>query len=184
LNYSRGLRRLRLVEISAAALFLLGLGVVCVEFGVYLFAEYSPLSHSVSDPNVILWYPIGLALMLGGVACVVAGWLEVEMTNFRRKVDELDGKTGQLREEVTELTGKVTELTGKVTELTGKVTELTGKVGKLAETVDRLGRESDKLTKKTDKLTAKAGELTTTTKARLEKLSAILRKKNGASRSG
>jgi len=165
------------VEISAAALFLLGLGVVCVEFGVYLFAEYSPLSHSVSDPNVILWYPIGLALMLGGVACVVAGWLEVEMTNFRRKVDELDGKTGQLREEVTELTGKVTELTGKVTELTGKV-------GKLAETVDRLGRESDKLTKKTDKLTAKAGELTTTTKARLEKLSAILRKKNGASRSG
>jgi prefoldin subunit 5 len=177
LNYSRGLRRLRLVEISAAALFLLGLGVVCVEFGVYLFAEYSPLSHSVSDPNVILWYPIGLALMLGGVACVVAGWLEVEMTNFRRKVDELDGKTGQLREEVTELTGKVTELTGKVTELTGKV-------GKLAETVDRLGRESDKLTKKTDKLTAKAGELTTTTKARLEKLSAILRKKNGASRSG
>jgi septal ring factor EnvC (AmiA/AmiB activator) len=177
LNYSRGLRRLRLVEISAAALFLLGLGVVCVEFGVYLFAEYSPLSHSVSDPNVILWYPIGLALMLGGVACVVAGWLEVEMTNFRRKVDELDGKTGQLREEVTELTGKVTELTGTVTELTGKV-------GKLAETVDRLGRESDKLTKKTDKLTAKAGELTTTTKARLEKLSAILRKKNGASRSG
>ncbi|MGD0319910.1 MAG: hypothetical protein ABSB56_09485 [Nitrososphaerales archaeon] len=177
MNYSRGLRRLRLVEISAAALFLLGLGVVCVEFGVYLFAEYSPLSHSVSDPNVILWYPIGLALMLGGVACVVAGWLEVEMTNFRRKVDELDGKTGQLREEVTELTGKVTELTGKVTELTGKV-------GKLAETVDRLGRESDKLTKKTDKLTAKAGELTTTTKARLEKLSAILRKKNGASRSG
>ena len=158
------------MEISAAALFLLGLGVVCVEFGVYLFAEYSPLSHSVSDPNVILWYPIGLALMLGGVACVVAGWLEVEMTNFRRKVDELDGKTGQLREEVTELTGKVTELTGKV--------------GKLAETVDRLGRESDKLTKKTDKLTAKAGELTTTTKARLEKLSAILRKKNGASRSG
>ncbi|MGP8056864.1 MAG: hypothetical protein ACLP9K_04595 [Nitrososphaerales archaeon] len=170
MNYSRGLRRLRLVEISAAALFLLGLGVVCVEFGVYLFAEYSPLSHSVSDPNVILWYPIGLALMLGGVACVVAGWLEVEMTNFRRKVDELDGKTGQLREEVTELTGKVTELTGKV--------------GKLAETVDRLGRESDKLTKKTDKLTAKAGELTTTTKARFEKLSAILRKKNGASRSG
>ncbi len=158
------------MEISAAALFLLGLGVVCVEFGVYLFAEYSPLSHSVSDPNVILWYPIGLALMLGGVACVVAGWLEVEMTNFRRKVDELDGKTGQLREEVTELTGKVTELTGKV--------------GKLAETVDRLGRESDKLTKKTDKLTAKAGELTTTTKARFEKLSAILRKKNGASRSG
>jgi FtsZ-binding cell division protein ZapB len=164
LNYSRGLRRLGLVEISAASLFLLGLGVVCVEFGVYLFAEYSPLSHSVSDPNVILKYPIGLALMLGGVACVVAGLLEIEMTNFRRKVGELDGKTGQLR---------------------GEVAELRGEVGKITETVDRLGRESDKLTKKTDKLTTKAGELTTTTKARFERLSAILKKKkNGASKSG
>jgi len=155
---------LGLVEISAASLFLLGLGVVCVEFGVYLFAEYSPLSHSVSDPNVILKYPIGLALMLGGVACVVAGLLEIEMTNFRRKVGELDGKTGQLR---------------------GEVAELRGEVGKITETVDRLGRESDKLTKKTDKLTTKAGELTTTTKARFERLSAILKKKkNGASKSG
>jgi septal ring factor EnvC (AmiA/AmiB activator) len=171
LNYSRGLRRLGLVEISAASLFLLGLGVVCVEFGVYLFAEYSPLSHSVSDPNVILKYPIGLALMLGGVACVVAGLLEIEMTNFRRKVGELDGKTGQLR--------------GEVAELRGEVAELRGEVGKITETVDRLGRESDKLTKKTDKLTTKAGELTTTTKARFERLSAILKKKkNGASKSG
>lgn len=151
------------MEISVASLFLLGLGVVCVEFGVYLFAEYSPLSHSVSDPNVILKYPIGLALMLGGVACVVAGLLEIEMTNFRRKVGELDGKTGQLR---------------------GEVAELRGKVGKLTETVDRLGRESDKLTKKTDKLMTKAGELTTITKARFERLSEILKKKNGASKSG
>src|SRR5208337_224975 len=174
-------------EIGATALSLLVLGVVFVVFGLYFFETYSPLSHSVSDPNVILWYPIGLALMLGGVACEVAGWLEVEMTNLRRKVDGLYGKTGLLTEKVEELFGKTGQLTGKVYELdgktgqvAGKVDELTEKVGTLTETVDRLGGKSDKLTKKTDELTTKVGNLTTTTKAEFKKLSTILKKRKRA----
>jgi FtsZ-binding cell division protein ZapB len=149
------------MKISTAAFSLLVLGVVCIEFGFGFFEEYYPLSHSVSNPNVILWYPVGLVLMLGGVTCVVAGLTEVRMTDFRLKVDELDEKAGQL---------------------TGKVAELAGKVGKLTDTVDRLGRESDKLTKNTDKLTTKVEELTRTTRSGFEKLSAILRKKNEASK--
>jgi hypothetical protein len=147
------------MKISAAALSVLVLGIVCAGFGLYFFEAYSPTSHPVSDPNVILWYPIGLTLMLGGVACEVAGLLEVEMANLRRKVSELDGKAGQLKESVTELTGEV---------------------GTLMETVDRLGGKSDKLVKKTDELTTKIGKLTTTTKTEFKKLSAILKKKKGA----
>ncbi|MGD1054757.1 MAG: hypothetical protein ABR867_01575 [Nitrososphaerales archaeon] len=161
------------MKISAVALSVLVLGIVCAGFGLYFVEAYSPLSHPVSDPNVILWYPIGLALMLGGVACEVAGLLEVEMASLKRKVNELDGKAGQL-------TGRVAELTGRVAELTGRVAELTGKMGTLTETVDRLGRKTDKLTKKTDELTTKMGKFTTTTKAEFKKLSAILKKRKGA----
>ena len=175
------------ISAKSIALSFLVLGVFCVVFGIYLFEEYSPLSHSVSDPSVILWYPIGLALMLGGVACVVAALLEVEMSNLRRKVDELHGRTGLLTEKMDELYEKTGQLTGKVDELyektgqlTGKVDQLTGKVGTFTETVEGLGGKSDKLTKKTDELTTKVGKLTTTTKAEFKKLSTILKKRKRA----
>jgi hypothetical protein len=64
-------------------------GGFCVLFGLYFFEAYSPLRNSITDPNVILWYPIGLALMLGGVACVVAGRLELNIEHLETKIDIL-----------------------------------------------------------------------------------------------
>jgi len=149
------------ISAKSGASVLLVLGVFFALFGFYFFYEYSPLSHSISDPKVILWYPIGLALMLGGVASVVAASFGIGMANLRREVDELDGKTGQL---------------------TGRITELTGKVGALTKTVDRLGGDSEKLAKKTDELTTRVDKLTSTTKAEFEKLSAIMKKKSEISK--
>lgn len=139
------------VSSKSMSLSLAILGVFCTVFGLYFFEEYSPLSHPINDPNVILWYPIGLALMLGGVASVVAALLETEMANLRRKVEEINKTAGQL---------------------TGETERLTEEIGGLEKKVDGFTEKSDKLARDMD-------ELSRTVKTEFEKMSEYLREREG-----
>ena len=191
------------MKISVAALSLLVLGAICVVFGFYFFEKYSPLTNSVNNPDVLLWYPYGLILTLGGVGGLVAGLFEIEISNVRRRLGTLDGKAGQLAGTVAELSarvGKLSETGDRLQEKSDKLAEkvdrlsetghrlqekadkLTERVGRISDTGNRLQAKSAYLTKKTDELTTKVDRLAKITNAEFKQLSTILKKMNEPSK--
>ena len=190
------------MKIGVAALSLLVLGAICIVFGFYFFEKYSPLSNPV-NPNVVLWYPYGLILTLGGVGGLVAGLLEFEISNVRRRMDTLDGKTGQLAatvEELSETVGRISETGDRLQEKSDRLAEkvdrlsetghrlqeksdkLTERVGRVSETGNRLQEKSAYITRKTDELTTKVDRLAKSTNTEFKQLSANLKKMNEATK--
>jgi len=96
-------------------------GIFCAAFGLYFLYEYSPLNHPVGNPNVVLWFPVGLVLILAGVACIVSAALVSVTARVQKRVVDLNATTAGIQQRLESVASETAALSDKMGQLSEKV---------------------------------------------------------------